>query len=98
MTTLTVLTLLSCLAALALLAVVAVYLILIRRELDAIGGAPTSFLAKIRFGLRAIETETGHLAPEVTKLNDGLRQLDSGLRAVEGELAKVVANLKGGAR
>ena len=52
----TLLTLLSCLAALALLAVVAVYLVLIGRELDAIGGNPTSYLAKIRFGLRAIET------------------------------------------
>ena len=97
MTTTPLLTFLSCLAAVALLGVVAVYLVLIRRELDAIGGTPTSFLAKIRFGLRAIETETGHLAPEVTKLNEGLRKLDSGLRAVEGELSKVASNLKGGA-
>ena len=93
----TLLTFLSCLAALALLAIVAVYLILIRRELRAIGGDPASYLAKIRFGLRAIEQETGLLAPQVTKLNDGLTSLDGGIRAVERTLGEVVDNLKGGA-
>lgn len=96
MTMTTLLTLLSCLAALALLAVVAVYLVLIHRELDAIGGSATSYLAKIRFGLRAIEKETSHLAPEVTTLNEGLSTLDQGLRAVEAELGRVVDNLSGG--
>ena len=91
----TLLTLLTSLAAVALLGIVAVYLILIHRELDAIGRSPTSYLAKIRFGLRAIEKETGHLAPEVGKLNAGLRALDSGLRAVEAELGRTVRNLKG---
>lgn len=94
----TLLTFLSCLAALALLAIVAVYLVLIRNELEAIGGSASSYLAKIRFGLRAIEKETSHLAPEVTALNEGLRSLDEGLRAVEAELGSVVDNLKGGAR
>ena len=79
-----------------LLGVVAVYLVLIRRQLDFIGGAPTSYLAKIRFGLRAIEQETALLAPQVTQLNDGLQTLDKGLRAVESELSAVVRNLKGG--
>jgi len=91
------LTFLSCLAAIALLAIVAVYLILIGRELGAIGGTPASYLAKVRFGLRAIEQETGLLAPQVTKLNEGLASLDGGLRAVEGTLAGVADNLKGGA-
>lgn len=91
----TLLTLASCLAAVALLGIVALYLVLIGRELDEIGGSPSSYLAKIRFGLRAIETETGHLAPEVTKLNAGLGSLDSGLRAVETELGRIVSNLKG---
>jgi len=92
----TLLTLASCLAAVALLGIVALYLVLIHRELEAIGGSPTSYLAKIRFGLRAIEKETSHLAPEVGKLNSGLGSLDSGLRAVEAELGRVVSNLTGG--
>lgn len=90
------LTLLTCLAALLLLGVVAVYLVRIARELEAIGGTPTSYLAKIRFGVRAIETETGHLGPYVTRLNQGLQALDQGLRAVERDLAATAAQLKGG--
>ena len=90
------LTLLSCLLAVALLLVVAVGLIRIIRELEGIGGTPTSFLAKIRFGLRAIETETSQLRPQVTALNKGLGALDEGLAAVERDLGAALANLKRG--
>ena len=92
------LTLLSCLAVLALLVVVAVNLVRIIVALEAIGGTPTSYLAKIRFGLRAIETETGHLGPQVTALNEGLRSLDRGLREVDRDLAATLSNLGGGGR
>ena len=90
------LTALSCLAALALLGVVAVYLVRIIRALEGIGGTPTSYLVKIRFGLRAIETETSHLQPQVAALTGGLRKLDAGLRGVERDLGATLANLKGG--
>jgi hypothetical protein len=90
------LTLLSCLLAVALLLVVAVGLIRIIRELEGIGGTPTSFLAKIRFGLRAIETETGQLRPQLTALNNGLDALDQGLAAVARDLGAALANLKQG--
>ena len=90
------LTALSCLAALALLVVVAVYLVRIVRALEGIGGTPTSYLAKIRFGLRAIETETSHLQPQAAALTAGLRKLNAGLREVEGDLGATLANLKGG--
>ena len=90
------LTALSCLAALALLVVVAVYLVRIARALEGIGGTPTSYLAKIRFGLRAIETESSHLQPQVAALTAGLRKLDAGLREVERDLGATLENLKGG--
>jgi hypothetical protein len=90
------LTLLSCLAALALLGVVAVYLVRIIRALEGIGGTPASYLAKIRFGLRAIETETGQMRPQAAALTAALRALDVGLRSVERDLAAALANLKGG--
>ena len=90
------LTVLSCLAALALLLAVAVYLVRITRALEGIGGTPTSSLAKIRFGLRAIETETGQIQPQATALTESLRALDGGLRSVERDLAAALANLKGG--
>ena len=73
------LTLLSAIVVLVFLGVVAIYLIMISRLLEAIGGAPTSYLAKLRLGLRAIETETGHLPVQVTKLNEGLTAIADGL-------------------
>ena len=86
----------TCLAAVLLLVVVAINVIRINRGLYAIGGTPTSWLAKIRFGLRAIETETGQLAPLVTNLNTGLGALDGGLRQVERDLQAAVTALRGG--
>jgi hypothetical protein len=90
------LTTLSCLVALALLLVVAVGLVRIARTLEGIGGAPTSYLAKIRFGLRAIEVETSHLQPQAAALTGGLRRLDEALRGVERDLTATLDNLKGG--
>ena len=91
------LTLASCLAVLLLLAVVAIDLRRIISELDDIGGASRSYLAKIRYGLRAIEVETAQLAPQGTALNRGLRALDGGLRSVAGDRTATLAALtKGG--
>ncbi len=87
---------LTCLAAVLLLVVVAVNLVRINHALDWIGGTPISWLAKIRWGLRAIETETGLLAPLVTNLNTGLGALDGGLRQVESDLSAAVAALRKG--
>ena len=87
---------LTCLAAVLLLVVVAVNLVRIIHALEWIGGTPVSWLAKIRWGLRAIETETGLLAPLVTNLNTGLGALDGGLRQVESDLSAAVAALRKG--
>lgn len=87
---------LTCLAAVLLLVVVAVNLTRINSALEGIGGTPISWLAKIRFGLRAIETETGQLAPLVTNLNTGLGALDGGLRQVESDLSAAVSSLRRG--
>lgn len=51
-----------------------------------IGGNANSFLAKLRLGLRAIETETGHLPVQVTKLNETLSNTGAGLKVVNGHL------------
>jgi len=89
------LTTLTCLAALLLLVVVAINLVRIIWALENIGGTPTSWLAKIRLGLRAIETEAGQLAPLVTSLNTGLGALDGGLRQVERDLSGAITSLRG---
>lgn len=80
------LTALSAIAVVALFGTLIAYLLLITTTLDSIGGRPTSFLAKITLGVRAIETETAALAPQVTQLNDGLSSVASGLKGIDGHL------------
>ncbi len=79
-----------------ILAVIALVIVLISSlgkiylSLQHIGGSGASFLAKLRLGLRAIETETGHLPTEVTKLNSGLTQVGEGLKAVDDSLVQSI--------
>lgn len=91
MTTMVWLALISVIAASALFIALAVFLLLILKELNPIGGLGTSFLAKIRLGLRAIEVETGHIPTEVTKLNAGLSGIRDGLVIVDGNLAQLAS-------
>lgn len=84
------LTLLTAVLVLIVLLVVAIALIKISNVLRAIGGTPTSLLAKLRLGLRAIEQETGHLTPQVVRLNEGLTQIAGGLEAVDGHLTGTI--------
>lgn len=90
-----ILMLLTILAVLLLVIVLVKYLSRIIALLNHIGGDGDSYLAKLRLGLRAIETETGHLPTEVTKLNDALVKTSDGLVVVnknlEGTIEAVVA-------
>lgn len=86
-------TLWSAAAALVFLAVLAWGLVRICALLDSIGGTPTSYLAKLRFGLRAIDKECSHLAPQVTRINAGLGGIAGGLTAVRDELGAVADKL-----
>lgn len=80
------LTLISALVVVVLFATVIAYLVTIVDRLERVGGAPTSFLAKIALGVRAIETQTGALAPQVIQLNDGLSTIDGGLKVIDEHL------------
>jgi hypothetical protein len=93
MSTMVWLALASVVAAAALFIALAIFLILILRQLGPTGGHGTSFLAKIRLGLRAIETQTGNIPVEVTKLNGGLAAIGDGLRVVDGNLGRLAAGL-----
>ena len=87
---------LTVLSALLVLIFVGTLLVFLRRTvaaLESIGGSPQSYLAKLGFGVRAIATETDHLAPQVTRLNEGLTALAGGLSAVEGHLTAVATAL-----
>jgi hypothetical protein len=90
------LALLSMLAVVAFAGVLVFYLAAILRTLEMIGGHSTSYLAKIRMGVRAIETETGMLAPQVTRLNQGAGALLEGLKAVAADLNAAEKALGGG--
>ncbi len=83
------------LAVVMLVFVLVTYLKGIIALLNSIGGHGNSYLAKLRLGLRAIETETGHLPTEVGKLNEALTKTSEGLVVVnknlEGTIDAVVA-------
>lgn len=66
----------------------------IASTLERIGGSPTSSLAKVSFGVRAIEKETSHLQPQVVALNGGLSALATKLGVVDGHLEAVAERLK----
>ena len=81
-----ILMLLTILAVVLLVIVLVRYLTKIVATLNSIGGDGKSYLAKLRLGLRAIETETGHLPTEVTKLNTKLTETAEGLTAANENL------------
>lgn len=78
------------LAVLLLVYVLVYYLNGIIKLLTSIGGDGTSYLAKLRLGLRAIETETGHLPVQVTKLNGALTEVAGGLKVVDDQLEESI--------
>lgn len=78
------------LAVLLLVFVLVKYLLSINALLIHIGGSGQSSLAKLRLGLRAIESETGHLPVEVTKLNNTLTDTAAGLKAVDDHLVGTI--------
>ena len=84
----------------ALFIALAAYVRAIVRELEGIGGPatrfirPVNYLSKIRVGLRAIEVETAHLAPQVTQLNETLTAIRDGLRAIDASLGGTIANVQ----
>ncbi len=92
-----ILMILSVIAVLLLFGALVFYLIRIISALESIGGetprgysSESSYLSKIAFGLRAIEQQTGHLGPEVTRLNESLGQAAGGLKSIDDHLGKTV--------
>ncbi len=87
---------LTVVAVLLLVAVLVYFVIKIMKTLERIGGAPvgyssrSSYLGKIAFGVRAIEQQTGHLEPEVLRLNEGLTHASSGLRSIDRRLVGTI--------
>lgn len=94
------LTVLTIALVLLLVGVLVGSLVMLIAELEAVGGEPTSLLAKVRWGVRAIERQTSALGPQVRKLNAGLEEADRGLTSIHGHVAGIVEALErqGGSR
>ena len=86
----TILMLLTIVLVLILVFALIIIVTQIRKLLVSIGGDGSSFLAKLRLGLRAIETETGHLPVQVTKLNEALSNTGAGLKVVNKHLGETI--------
>jgi hypothetical protein len=99
MNAIVLLAVISVAGAAALFVALALFLRAIDGELETIGGpatrfvAPANYLAKIRLGVRAIERQTDALAPQVGRLNEGLTAIRDGLRAIDGNLARLIASV-----
>jgi len=99
MNVMVLLAIMSVVGAAALFVALALFLRAIDRELETIGGpstrfvAPANFLAKIRLGVRAIERQTDALAPQVTRLNEGLSAVRDGLRVIDTNLAMLISSV-----
>lgn len=87
------LTILSALEVLALAVTLVYYLGRIIRSLESIGGSANSYLARLGYGIRAIDKETSHLAPQVIQLNAGLTVLADNLGVVDEHLGTVAGAL-----
>ena len=93
----TLLMLLSVIGAAALFIALALFLDAITTQLEKIGGVEkgygvnASYLSRIRVGVRAIESETGMIAPQVTRWNETLTKVRDGLVVVDGNLGGVIA-------
>jgi hypothetical protein len=95
METITLMTLLTAACALLFLGFVASGLIKIVGLLDSIGGSSTSYLAKLRLGLRAIERETSHLPAAAPGINTGLAEVASDLAGIDTTLGRLHEALMG---
>jgi hypothetical protein len=99
-----VLALLSVIGTAVLFVALALFLRAIDSTLEDIGGpasrfsTPTNYLSKIRLGVRAIEKQTDALTPSVTKLNGGLGAIRDGLKAIDSNLAGLLAAVSRQAR
>jgi len=93
------LTFFTALAVLALVVVLVYFLTRIITTLTSISGEPTgyssrsSYVGKLAFGVRAIEMQTSHLAPEVTQLNAGLSAAAGGLKSIDDHLVHTIENV-----
>lgn len=81
----TLLTVLTVIEAAVVVAVLAVYLILLHRRLKVI----CTYLGKIAFGIRAVESQTAPIGPSVLRINRTLREINAALPAIAAKAERL---------
>jgi hypothetical protein len=71
-------------------AVLATYLVLVDRRLRVV----SSYLGKIAFGVRAVESQTAPIGPSVLRINATLREIDAALGPI-ADKARRAADARG---
>ena len=86
----TALVILTVVEVVIVLGVLAIYLVLIDRHLRVI----STYLGKLAFGVRAVETQTSPIGPSVLRINATLREIDAALGPI-AEKAGQAAQARG---
>jgi hypothetical protein len=68
-------------------AVLAIYLILVDKHLKVI----STWLGKVAFGVRAVNTQTAPIGPSVLRINKTLREIDGALGPIAEKADRVAA-------
>lgn len=71
--------------------VIAGYLIAIARRLESVSAS----LAKVAFGVRAVESQTSSIGPSVTRLNEELEAIVGALPGIAEKAERLAARTKG---
>lgn len=72
--------------AVVVVAVLATYLILLHRRLT----VTCTYLGKIAFGIRAVESQTASIGPSVLRINKTLREINGALGPIAAKAERLV--------
>jgi hypothetical protein len=81
----TLLIVLTVVEAAVVVAVLATYLILLHRRLRVI----CTYLGKIAFGIRAVESQTAPIGPSVLRINKTLREINGALPSIAAKAERL---------
>lgn len=81
----TLLVVLTVIEAAVVVAILATYLVLLHRRLV----VTCTYLGKIAFGIRAVESQTAPIGPSVLRINKTLREINAALPAIAAKAERL---------
>lgn len=76
---------LTVIEAAVVVAILAMYLVLLHRRL----AVTCTYLGKIAFGIRAVESQTAPIGPSVLRINKTLREINAALPAIAAKAERL---------